>query len=70
MTSYTTLVIRKSPSLRFYLASLELGCRLASVLLHCEKGFRRMYLQNHPERLREYGGVLAVEAYMEAFPCK
>jgi hypothetical protein len=28
------------------------------------------YLQNHPERLREYGGVLAVEAYMEAFPCK
>ena len=28
------------------------------------------YLQTHPERLHEYGGVLAVEAYMEAFPCK
>ena len=28
------------------------------------------YLQNHPERLHEYGGVLAVEAYTETFPCK
>lgn len=27
------------------------------------------YLRAHPERLREYGGVLAIEAFMEAFPC-
>jgi hypothetical protein len=28
------------------------------------------YLRSNPERLREYGGVLAIEAFMEAFPCE
>jgi len=27
------------------------------------------YLQNHPERLNEYAGIVAVDAYREAFPC-
>jgi len=27
------------------------------------------YLQSHPERLDEYAGVLAADAYIEAFPC-
>lgn len=27
------------------------------------------YLKSHPERLDEYAGVLAVDAYIEAFPC-
>ncbi|OPX96140.1 MAG: hypothetical protein A4E59_01367 [Syntrophorhabdus sp. PtaB.Bin027] len=27
------------------------------------------YLQNHRERLGEYAGILAVDAYVEAFPC-
>lgn len=28
------------------------------------------YLQKNPERLQEHGGVLVVDAYAEAFPCK
>ncbi len=28
------------------------------------------YLRSNPERLRDYGGVLAIEAFMEAFPCE
>ena len=28
------------------------------------------YLKNHPERLQERAGLLVVDAYTEAFPCK